>query len=264
MTEWIAIGVSAIALVVAMISAFASITLQRFDSRRSTREQLVEIVREMIKLNAESHSLWFVSEEDRDPQYYYRLGTTSQVAASLARHAVYLTSQYPDQVSDVEYHALAQTLVLAGDPAQAEVYWQRAIEASSNDFYRVVNTRMYADYLFRQGRYDEGRRQYASVLRVEESDSDTQKMTNAFTCQMWMVNEIGEGFPENGEHHRRRAESILRSVSVAGPMASALEGLRLAHETVSRAVVSPAPVGPPTAGAPGGEETSAPVKGPER
>ncbi len=114
MTELI---LSSVALIVSVISAIFSFRLQKTDSRRSTREQLNGIIRDLIKLNAENNSLWFVPEEQRDQIHYQKQSSMAQTAASLSRQAVYLAEQEPALVTDVEFMTIAQGLTLVGDQA---------------------------------------------------------------------------------------------------------------------------------------------------
>jgi tetratricopeptide (TPR) repeat protein len=238
--------ISSIALVVSILSAIFSFRLNKIDSRRSVREQLNRTVGELIKLNAENNAMWFVPAGQRDHLYYHKLGTISQTSASLSRQAVYLAEHDPDLVSDVEFATIAQGLVIAGDQLQAEAFYEKAIKASPSPYYKVVNTRVYADFLFRQGKYQMGRNTYQQALGVLNDDSEFTKYTNGFTCQMWMVSEFNSRFEEEAERYYNQARRLFEKLSNPVFKESIIRGLEKAREGSSaQAIVSGDQTRPP-------------------
>lgn len=225
MVDTFSIVISALALGVSIVSAVFSFRLQTANNNRSTREQLNETVRELIKLNDENNALWAVDPAQRDVSFFRRAGTIAQTATSLSRQAVYLAESVPKLVTDVEFVMIAQALALAGDQLNADAYWQKGIEASPNEYYRIANIRGYADFLFRQGKHELGRSKYQQALKIFDNDTDFKKFTNAFTYQMWMVSEVANGFREEAEGCYSRAKHIFESISHPFSKEAGLKGL---------------------------------------
>ena len=232
MNDLISTAISGLALAVSVLSAAFSFRLQRLDSRRSTREQLNETVSELIRLNAENNSMWFIPSEQRDAGYYQKQGSLAQTAVAVSRQAAYLAEQQPDLVTDIEFLTIAQGLVMAGDFATADGYWQKAVNASPNAYYRVVNTRMYADFLFNQGKHESGRTLYKQALTILDDlpDTDYRKYTNGYTCQMWMVSEANHRFWEEADVAFDRARRLFEKISNPYAVQNGLSGLRQAKE----------------------------------
>jgi tetratricopeptide (TPR) repeat protein len=187
-------------------------------------------VGELIKLNAENNAMWFVPAERRDLLYYQKLGTISQTSASLSRQAVYLVEQDIDLVNDVEFAIIAQGLFIAGDQLQAEAFYEKAIKASPSPYYKVLNTRAYAGFLFHQGKYQMGRNTFQQALEILSDDSEFTKYTNGFTYQMWMVSEFNSHFGEEAERYFNQAKRLFEKVSSPVFRESVIRGLEKARE----------------------------------
>lgn len=243
MTELVAAVVSALALAVSVISAFYSFRLQSLDSRRSTREQLNKAVSELIKLNAENNSLWYVPTAERDQNYYQKQGAIVQTAVALSRQALYLAEQQPELVTDIEYYTIAQGLVMAGDYSRADDYWQKAIKAAPTPFYKITNMRMYADFLFNQAKHESGRALYQEALKILNNDTDQNKYTNAFTYQMWMLSESNHRFWEEADASYHRAKRLYETLSHPSWIESGLAVLQQTYEGANtlRSASRPAP-----------------------
>jgi tetratricopeptide (TPR) repeat protein len=222
--------ISALALAVSVISAVYSFRLQKLDSRRSTREHLNEAVSELIKLNAEGQSLWSIPPHQRDQLFYQRQAVIGQTVIAVSRQAVYLAEQQPDLVTDIEYYIIAQGLVASGDFMRAEEYWHKAIKAAMSPYYKIENTRMYADFLFNQGKHEAGRAHYQEALKLFDNNTDYQKFTNAFTYQMWMVSEANHRFWEEADSNYNRARRLFESISNPYAKENGLAGLERARE----------------------------------
>ena len=116
-------------------------------------------------------------------------------------------------VTDVDYVAIAQGLTLVGDNVLADTYMQNAISKSPSNFYRIINLRGYADFLFRQGRHEFAREKYQEAVKIFDNDTDFNKATNGYTYQMWMNSEFYSGFSSESESHYQRALGIYNSIS---------------------------------------------------
>jgi tetratricopeptide (TPR) repeat protein len=204
---------SAVAIIVSVVSASIAYSFQRSDSQRSARDQLSELVMELIKLNSRSSGLWSTAPKNRTVEYFQEASSNSQIAASITRHAVFLVNSYPDMVNDVDYVAIAQGLTIAGDNLLADSYMQNAIDKSPSELYRIINLRGYANFLFRQGRHELARDKYREALKIFDNNTDFNKATNGYTYQMWMGSEFDSGFPNESESHYKRALGLFNSIS---------------------------------------------------
>ncbi len=222
--------VSAAAIIVSLVSASIAYSLQRSDSKRSAREQLSKSVAELINLNSKNYSTWSVEPEKRNAAYYQELGLISQIAASLTRQAVFLVNSFPQMVTDVDYVAIAQGLMIVGDNVLADTYMQNAISVSPSDFYRIINLRGYADFLFRQGRHEPAREKYQEALGILDNHTDFNKATNGYTYQMWMMSEFYNGFPAESDAHYQRAIGIFNSISNQYTKAQSISNIRQAKD----------------------------------
>ena len=204
---------SAIAIIVSVASALIAYSLQKSDSQRSAREQLSKSVAELINLNSKNYHIWSTAPEHRNANYYQEISAISQIAASMTRQAVFLVDSFPDMVTDVDCVAIAQGLTLVGDNVLADTFMQHAISKSPSDFYRIINLRGYADFLFRQGRHEPAREKYQEAVKIFDNDTDFNKATNGYTYQMWMSSEFYSGFASESESHYQRALGIYNSIS---------------------------------------------------
>lgn len=224
--------VSATAIIVSVISATIAFQLQRSDSRRSARDQLSKTVAELINLNSKNQRVWATAPNNRDAAYYQELAAIPQMAASISRQAVFLVNSDPEIVTDVDYVAIAQGLMIVGDNVLADTYMQNAIHKSPSDFYRIINLRGYADFLFRQGRHESAREKYQEALKVFNNDTDFNKMTNGYTYQMWMNSEFYNGFPSEAELHYQRGVNIYNSISNQSVKTSSLNTINQARNII--------------------------------
>ena len=213
MMEVLTLIVSLIALAVSIVSTIYSFRLQSLDSERTTREQLNSVISELIKINAENNAMSQVPIATRDFAYYQKTSTITQVATALSRQAVYLVKQQKGIVTDVEYVSIAQGLVLSSDIQLADKFYLESIKSAPSKFFKVTNTRMYAGFLFSQGRHEQGRDFYQDALGELNNDTDFNKYTNGYTYHTWMASEGSNGFWEEAEEKYYKAKRLFGSIS---------------------------------------------------
>ena len=224
-TQIFATSISTLALAVSILSAVFSYRLQDSDNRRAGREQINKTIGELIQINARSYSLNSTPIPERSTLYYQEIGSLSQIGIALSRQAVFLANENPELMTDIEYITIAQGLVIAGDYDLADEYYRRSIASSQNDFYRILNLRPYASFLFNQGQQEAGRDHYERALKIFKNDTDFNKYTNGMTHQWWMVSENMNQVQDEAEKHYRNAKTLFGSVSSAFMRDSGLAGL---------------------------------------
>lgn len=234
MKEKITIILSILAVVISFGSAMISMQQNESSSERAVRDQLTATVTELIKLNAANARLYGTPLEKQDPLFFQEASTNSQMAASITRQSVFLVENHPDIVTDVDYGAIAQGLMIVGDITLADQYMRTATEKSPSEFYKIINLRGYADFLFRQAKHELGRNMYKEALEIFNNDTDFNKQTNAYTYQMWMVSEGGNGFPQESETYYHRASSIAKSISLEAWRKNVIRGIEQAYASIPK------------------------------
>lgn len=228
--DYITIAISSLALLVSLTSALIAIRRQRQQMRTTLRDQLSDIAQELIKTMAENSVLQSEPVDRRDSQFFAKSSSFSLKLSSLARQANALMEQDRTLAFDVEHSVLAQALDVVGDSPAADQNWQAAVQASPSPYYRIINKRGYADFLFRQGRHEAGRNEYEEALSLWENSSDFKKATNGYTYQMWFVSEAWNLPAPHGraEDCYRNALALLESISSSWMRAHFQHGLRAA------------------------------------
>jgi tetratricopeptide (TPR) repeat protein len=138
----------------------------------------------------------------------------------------------PDVSFDVEAVAIANALAIAGDVPLAEEYYKRAIKKSPSPYYKVVNLGLYADFLFRQSRYDDGRKAYEDSTVILQNTTDFNKWANAYAFRMWFTSEAWNVPTEfsQAEECYRKARQIIATIAGSAARTEQFEDLELARQ----------------------------------
>ena len=131
----------------------------------------------------------------------------------------------------MEYAVVAQAFMVVGDTPEADQHWRRAVASSPTPYYTLINKRAYADFLFRQGMHEQGRKLFAEALSILPNDSDFNKGSNGYTYQMWFVSEVCNIPSPHGkaEECHRQAQGLYESISAADYRRNCLNGLEAAR-----------------------------------
>lgn len=234
MKEKVATILSGIAIIISIISAIASFSQNESNSERTVRDQLTATVSELIKLNSSNARLLATPRNQQDMMYFQEMSTNSQMAASITRQSVFLVEKHPKVATDVDYVAIAQGLMIVGDNVLADTFMRTAIDKSPSDFYKIINLRGYASFLFGQGKHELGRNMYKKAVEIFDNDTDFNKQTNAYTYQMWMNSEGWSGFPQESEIFYQRAINIAKSISVEPMKQNILRGINQTKFTIPK------------------------------
>ena len=223
------ITLSSVALILSLVSTALTLKLKKYEMQRTARSQINSVISELISTIAENRRFFYISHDKRDSDYYQSLSMIYQKNNSLARQVLYLVKQEPDLVTDIEYAITAQALTVSGDNISAEFFWKKSIEKPPSKFYKAINKRGYADFLFITGNHELGRREYGEALLILEDNTDFNKSTNISTLQMWFVNEMQIFNFDEAERWYRRAKALCESISnpiLKKNMSTALEQAR--------------------------------------
>jgi tetratricopeptide (TPR) repeat protein len=242
--DYITIAISISALILSFISASIATRRQKTQLTTSLRDQLSSIVQELISTISENRVLQNEHITKRDALFYSKASSFSLKLSSLARQASALMTQDREIVFDVEFAVVAQALDIVGDYPEADRYWQAAMATSPSDYYKIVNKRGYADFLFRQGHHQAGRKQYEEALGIlDNSSSDFNKYTNGYTYQMWYGSEMWNIPAPHGRANEcyGDAKGLYESISSAAIKANCLQGLEATRLAYAGAPIPPTP-----------------------
>jgi tetratricopeptide (TPR) repeat protein len=185
----LALSVSALALIVSAIAVWTSLRRGTLEKQRTIKSEITATLRQIVTLRLNFMKIFH--EAANDAPY---LQSVSQVIAQenafLMQQAAYLIEQVPGLVTAVEYNTLATAMVDVGDFDGAGTFFQKAIDASFNNYYRSMATRSLAYFLFSQHRFDEGRQQYEKAIALLPVQSNQVHYTNGTTYQQWAWNEL--------------------------------------------------------------------------
>ncbi|HEX8456474.1 MAG TPA: hypothetical protein VF656_04055 [Pyrinomonadaceae bacterium] len=205
--------ISSTALILSLISTVLTLRSKKYEVQRTIRDQVTELIGELIAIETERRKLAFDAGANKDELYFQTMSILNQKTSSLVRQAVYLINQEPLLITDIEYGTVAQSLTSAGDLPLADEYWRRAINASPSDYYKVLNRRGYAHFLFTQGRYEAGRKQFQEAVTVLDDTTDFNKLTNGYTYQGWMVSEAGVRQYDEAKRWYERSKATYESIA---------------------------------------------------
>jgi tetratricopeptide (TPR) repeat protein len=247
-TDQASLILSALALMVSLVTTYRSEMRATEERDRAVRGQLTDVLERLMSSNLENAKLF--REAGRSDPLYYQAASSALLQRNgfLLNQATYLSDRIPHLVSAVELNTIAFTSANAGNLAVAESYYVRAIGAAPSDFQRALAIRSYANFLFGMTRTQEARESFKKAIGLLKGRDTLTKQTNGFTYQQWALAERLAGtsadrvdalFDEARKEYAAIESEYLR--------AQALELLAAAQLGVGGpAPTGPAPTGPGT------------------
>jgi hypothetical protein len=199
------IGVSVIALVMSVAATINGEIKAQYEEKRIIRSQLTDVLSRMIKLNMESAK---IAKEVgmADPEYHQQLSSIiGQENGFLLQQSMLLSEQIPELISAVDLNTIAFANFNSGDTMTAEVYHLKAIDRCRNDYQKSLATRSYAEFLFMQRRYEEGRERFKTAVTLLKGNDNVIRYTKGMIYQRWAVFESTIGSPP------ARVDELLRN-----------------------------------------------------
>lgn len=221
--DLITLSISVAAFIVSLMATTITLRQKKYDVQRLLRQQITDVVGKLITIATEREKL--VHEYEKNEYAPYAIAMDRMLNHqnnSFARQALYLINQVPSLVSDVEYLTVSDALNLLGDVAQAEEYKIKAIEASPSRFYKSLNQRSYARFLFFEGRYDEGRKYYEASLQSFSDTTNAARWIQAQTFMLWAEAEAEANLLNNAEELYKRARLTAKQISNKVPRTRSL------------------------------------------
>jgi hypothetical protein len=244
----ITIVLSGLALTVSVVATVYTARRQRREDERQFRERITDITSALINSTAKVAEMDGTPADQREADFDYMRGTEVQRMAALARQADYLiTEERMSLLTDVDFLTMAQAFTTVGDTAQAALYWKHACDSAQRPFYRSINKRLYASYLFGLGSEEEGRAQYESAIGdVAEAspEGDQLYVGIGWIYQDWMLSEARRGFLGQSAAVKQKAQESYEKIAD-----QQLRDGWLAHlEQAAQFLKAPAQAAPPAAG----------------
>jgi len=185
------IFISALAFILSAIATVVSTIRGKYEEQRAIRNQLSDTLNRIAMTYIDNAKLHHEMAA-KDPAYYRQLsGMLNQQQTSLLNQAMYLADQLPPKiVTAVEMNTIALANFSAGDVILAEKYYHKAVDVSPSNYYRSLATRSYAEFLFTQRRFEEGRAQFRQAVSLISGGDNQTRYTNGYTYQSWAWNEL--------------------------------------------------------------------------
>jgi hypothetical protein len=197
------ITLSAVSLVLSVISGIYTFFTKKYETQRTIRFQLSDIFERIFTNDLESIKVtqqFGLSDSYRQAQ----LAQFNQQRYFLLHQAMRLAAQIEDLVTDVEYNTIAYTCGNVSDFVNADTFYCKAIASAPNAVSRVLATQSYAAFLFMQHRVEDGRKRFEEATRLVSGGDNAARATRGFVYQAWAVAELVAKSP-------KRAEPLIES-----------------------------------------------------
>lgn len=197
--EIVGISISSLALVLSITATIISLIRSRYEKQRIIRSELSDTLSQIISGTLENAKLY--RDASNDPVYYQTVSSIlNQQNAFLLNEAIYLIDQIPDLVTTIEYNTIAAANANSGQIIVAENYYLKAIAIAASNYHKALATRSYANFIFAQRRFEEGREQFRKSIALLKGGDNIVRLQNGLTYQIWAWNERNnaqsEGRPE--------------------------------------------------------------------
>lgn len=202
----IALGVSLLALFLSIGSTILGESRAVFDKERGLKSELSITLSRVMNLSKENAELIrdYLNDGENQPFFQLQSSNISQENTFLIQQAMYLASEIPELVTPVELNTIAVSNAQAGDLPMAERYFLLAISKSKDSYFSALTIRSYANFLYPQRRFEEGRKLYKESLSKLSGGDNFVRGVNGSTYQMWAVNELSIA------NNRTRAIELFR------------------------------------------------------
>lgn len=178
------LGIAVLAFLVSAVSTAITIVRGRREKQRAIRNDITNVLSQIVENSLENARLFNESQGQFTPFYQRASAILNQRNNFLLHQGVYLSEQLPELVTAVEYNTLAVAHADSGDLLRAESYYEKAIVASRDDYYRSIATRSLAVFLFQQHRLAEARRNFEFAIGLL-LDRDQAHYAKGITYQTW-------------------------------------------------------------------------------
>jgi tetratricopeptide (TPR) repeat protein len=171
--DWIALTVSAFALLISVLS----FRQKSGESRLALRKQLTDLCEKLVVLNTEDAKCR-AKPNDYPPGY---TGMLNDQRRFFARQAAFIAAKISNLVSTFEYVLLARGHDDINDWSQAEEFFRLAKSTARNSIDRGIATQKYGQYLYGHGLIKQAREEFDEALKCFEGSADRVRVFRANT-----------------------------------------------------------------------------------
>lgn len=222
----LSLSLGGVAFVLSLVATVVSLRQKKYETERTLRSQLTDAIgklnstyESLVRLRGEQASKWNDSSNVAQRSFY------NGQKMFYARQAIYVAKQIPKLVTDSEYSSIARAFSDADDDKSAFLYYEKAIAAAHDSYYRAINIRGYARLLIRANRVAEGRKKFEHALSLVGGGTDSEKWFRAETLQRWGEVEALRGDQASSECLFERASGEFSTISFAPRRKEGLQNL---------------------------------------
>jgi hypothetical protein len=206
-------SLSMLALSLSILSTYISTRQKKFETQRTLRIQLTDVLGKIAALNLELAKIP-VTGASASGLTTGMKGHLIDQKRFLVRQATYISDQIPQLVSPFEYLLIAGTFADIQDVYRAEQFFRKAIEhVGQDDLDLGIITRGFARFLFTYGEPDLAREQYSAAVGIFSGDSDIMKDYRGDTYLRWGIQEHEWAYIENSGPLFDQAKAVFDSIA---------------------------------------------------
>lgn len=206
----------------------------RREFARATRDQLTGVMNKLSELDVERDKFEYENATRiSDHHVGQMLRKYDHRNWYLARQVTYLMDLIPNQVTDIEYAAVAIALDQHNDREEAMKYWGMAIRKAGGGSDRFLHMKGLARHHFTYGDYNSGRDKYTEALGLASGGGDAMHYVRGELYRSWARSEAEVATTEQeakraGDLYRKaKAEyELVRSPRLRRRGLEWLEGVR--------------------------------------
>jgi hypothetical protein len=229
--DFIAIVISLVALLFSIGATVFSLRKKKYEDRRIARNVLGETLGKITSARVDQARFASENKDSLDNIHVQNVFNSIDFQKNaLVRLAVYITDEFPDIATDIEYGIIADSFAASGDRVQGARYWQIAIDKSLGQHFEVYNRRAFGLYLFGDGNVGDGRAQFKKAIELCPPNNDILKYDNGKTHIMLALCERAVGNTKTANESFALAEEAFSTISIENARVHALkelEGARL-------------------------------------
>lgn len=208
---------SALALLFSFGTTYVSYQKSIDQEIQNDKNELTKVLQRLAALPKENLDLNIKYEHDKNIKNFLS-SYIEQENILLSRQAMGYIAKLPaSQVTATENIAVALALQAYNDTNTALIYAKKAIKISQclND--AAASSRMVADYLFKTGSIEDGRKEFELALNIPEKYSANKYLIESeklSTLKLWFWSELYFGNPDQAKACVSKAREIVEKSSL--------------------------------------------------
>ena len=212
-----------VSVIISVFALISSIAATYISFRGTEVAEYLGLRSELTTLLAELNA---ISKENLDLQEKYKSSPNQAASASvylnqknaiIALRASEIALKIPTKVSSSEFIQIALAQQASGDTSTSILLFERAIEASNSNQYKIIALQQYANSLYLAGDFKKGRSNYEQAVRlIDESakmskyEKSKRKINLYFS---WVFSEINVGNKDSAMENLVQAKNLIKGIA---------------------------------------------------